>query len=145
MAKARYMISPTPMAANVPNGMDLLEFSKSPLIAIPAVKPVTAGKNMAKTTSRDTEFSVGSIATVVGANSDVPKKIASNEIIMAASIRNCVFMAAEVLINANVVNATKAIVPVILKSFIDIPKLKYPLKLSANPIKYKAIDSAVPT
>ena len=37
------------MAERVPSGIDFLEFFKSPLIAIPAVKPVTAGKNTANT------------------------------------------------------------------------------------------------
>ena len=52
----------------------------------------------------------------------------------------CVFKAMEVLINANRVMPTNAMVPVILKSLIVIPKLKKSLKLSANPIKYKAIE-----
>ena len=39
----------------------------------------------------------------------------------------------------------RAIVPVSLKSLMPMPNPKYPLKLSANPIKYKAMENAVPT
>ena len=41
------------MASIVPHGMDLLGFFKSPLMATPAVKPVTAGKKIPKRTENE--------------------------------------------------------------------------------------------
>jgi len=76
---------------------------------------------MAKTTSKETDDFVENNCTVSGINSELPKNIDINEITIAANIKNCAFIATEVLINANIVKKTKAIVPVILKSFIVIP------------------------
>ena len=59
-------------------------------MAIPAVKPVTAGKNTANTTSKGTPFSVENKFTVVGANSVEPKNIEISETPIAARITNCV-------------------------------------------------------
>ena len=39
------------MANMVPHGIDLLGFLRSPLMATPAVKPVTAGKKIPKRTA----------------------------------------------------------------------------------------------
>lgn len=134
-----------PIADKVPKGIDFLGFFKSPLMAIPAVKPVTAGKNTANTTSKGTEPSVENRLTVSGAYSVVPKKIEINEMIMAARIKNCAFRAIDVLIKAKTVSEMSATVPVNLISSIETPKPKKTLKLSAKPIKYKAMEKAVPT
>ena len=47
MASVTYTTKPTPTAAKVPNGIDFFGSFKSPDIATPAVKPVTAGKKTA--------------------------------------------------------------------------------------------------
>ena len=88
VASAIYTTKPTPIAHSVPEGIDFLGSFKSPLIAIPAVKPVTAGKNMAKTTSKDTELLEEKRETSVGLNSEVPKNIETKEIRIPARIKN---------------------------------------------------------
>lgn len=62
------------MAAKVPMGIDCFGSFKSPLMAIPAVNPVTAGKKMANTISNGTASSVEKRGTDCGTNSVVPKK-----------------------------------------------------------------------
>ena len=52
------------MAEMVPIGIALFGSFRSPDIAIPAVKPVTAGKNMANTVSKGT-LSVGDVFTAI--------------------------------------------------------------------------------
>ena len=138
-------MSPVAIAARVPIGIDFFGSFRSPLMAIPAVNPVTAGKKTANTTSRETELSLENMATVCGANSVVPKKMEINDIAMAAKIKNWALRAKEVLIIANTVKANRAIVPVIRKSSTVVPKPKYELKLSEKPIRYKAMEKAVPT
>ena len=82
------MINPTPIADKVPNGIEYFGSFKSPLMAIPAVNPVTAGKNIAKTTSILTDPCVDIKGIVSGANSEVPKKIETSEITIAPKIKN---------------------------------------------------------
>ena len=108
---------------------------KSPDMATPAVNPVTAGKNIAKTTSSGTEFSEGTRLTDSGANSVVPKKIDNMDKMMAASIKNWAFKATEVLMSAKMVSESKAKLAVTLKSLMVMPRSKYSLKLSENPIR----------
>ncbi len=111
MIKAIYTKKPTAIAAMVPVGIDFLGSSKSPLIAIPAVKPVTAGKKTAKTTSIGTEFSSDTNFTVYGIYSAEPKKMDNNETIIAINIKSCVFIAIEVLIKAIIVKTSSATEP----------------------------------
>ena len=95
----------------VPTGIAFLGSFRSPLIAIPAVKPVTAGKKMANTTAIDSEPLVAYILMVSGAYSVVPKKMEIKEIIIAVRIKNWALIAAEVLISASAVKAVNAIAP----------------------------------
>ena len=79
---------------------------------------------MANTTSNEALPPELNIFTVSGADSELPKKIDTNEITIAARIKNCAFNAADVLIKANAVRSIKAVVPVNRRSFIVVPNPK---------------------
>ena len=82
----------------VPIGMSFLGFSKSPLMAIPAVKPVTAGKKMPNNTANETSV-LGLLIIATGASkSKSPKKTAPNDKAIAERIKYCDLIAIEVLI-----------------------------------------------
>ncbi len=59
IASPIYTTKPTATALNVPNGIVFFGSFKSPDMATPAVKPVTAGKNIAKIISIDNPFPDG--------------------------------------------------------------------------------------
>ena len=122
MIKAIYTKKPTAIAAMVPLGIDFLGSFRSPLIAIPAVKPVTAGKNIAKTTSIGTEFSSDTNFIDSGIYSVEPKKMDTNETMIAMNINSCVFIAIEVLIKAIIVKTSKATEPERRRPLISVAK-----------------------
>src|SRR5680860_771853 len=145
MATAIYTMKPTEIAAIVPRGIDFFGSYKSPDMAIPAVKPVTAGKKTAKIVIMETPSGGPNKGTSAGANSQVPAKMETSEIIIAVMMKYCVLMATEVLIMAMAAKVARATDPEILSEVIDISKFKYALKLSAKPTKYNAILKAVAT
>ena len=85
------------MAAMVPMGIDDLGSSRSPDICTPAVKPVTAGKKMPKSTISDAPFGSGASTGPALLTPGSPKKIEASESRMAARIKYCILIASEVL------------------------------------------------
>ena len=82
-----YTTKPTTIAAIVPLGIDFLGSRKSPDIAMPAVKPVTAGKRIAKMVIMGSPSGGPNDGTSAGANSQVPAKMETKEIIIAAMMK----------------------------------------------------------
>ena len=142
------MISPTKMANIVPTGIDFLGSFKSPDMATPAVKPVTAGKKTPKIMAK---LGASSRLTAEKSNpfpSELPKKTDINESAIAARMRYWIFIAKLVLIYAIVTIKSSAIVPAMRKWFMVISSICSQSwttikTLSAKPIRYSEILRAV--
>jgi hypothetical protein len=100
MASDTYTINPTRIDIRVPFGIASFGDFKSPDMATPAVKPVTAGKNIAKSIIKSGEFpdavSAGEAASK-SLDRTNPKTIDISERAMAPRIKYCVFIAILVL------------------------------------------------
>ena len=80
-------MKPKPMAVIVPRGIAFLGSFKSPDIWTPAVKPVTAGKNIPKMTKRLSLFSTGCKTNCSDERFDPPAKMEASDSRTAANIR----------------------------------------------------------
>ena len=144
-----YTINPAAMASVVPQGIDFLGSFRSPDIATPAVKPVTAGKKMPNKVEKLTPLGDTSEKSKPFP-SEVPKNMEINERAMAPKMKYCVLMAILVLIKAIVTIRSKASDPTIRRWLMVISSIPNgPFKtnnaLSLKPIKYREILMAVAT
>ncbi len=110
-----YTTNPTAIAIIVPRGMDFLGLRKSPDMATPAVKPVTAGKKTANNASKGKLFSADKVKAASGLYAGLkinPSTIDTIERKIAANMKNCVLMAAEVLIKAMITSKKTTAEPI---------------------------------
>ena len=108
-ATAIYITNETPMPARIPTGKFFLGSLTSPDIAAPASIPVTAGKNIAKTTQNGA-FVKFPQSTIFVSVPPFPMKKEISEPTIIAIITNWIFIATFALIREITSNANKTTV-----------------------------------
>ncbi|MEM6789927.1 MAG: hypothetical protein AAF715_20575 [Myxococcota bacterium] len=106
--KARYTRKPTPIAQSVPRGIERRASLRSPLMPTPAMIPVTAGKNTAKTRAKGspsvTHQSIWRAASAKGTSGSQPPKNETRDAAIATMTTYCTLIARSALLSETAVS-----------------------------------------